>query len=194
MNPPICPQHGPRRLAVDLARVERGLVCLRHQHLLPCHPEQLRLPGTPSIHQHQSDHNVEQHGNPERGDTPANWSRRGPPTQHPGDTNSWLYVPLLGAHHGRNLGHTPGRRQWLERRVTTTAPRAAPIPWQHLHHVLTSLQHITRAAGQHLAAPEANLRARLQRHGNQLPNNTLIHLALAADLFMQPSCYIPASA
>lgn len=84
--------------------------------------------------------------------------------------------PSARAHHGRNLGHTPGRTQWLERRVATSAP-SSPDP----------LQHITRAAGQHLAAPEANFPAQLQRRGNQLPNNALIHLAWAVDLFMQPS-------
>ena len=100
--------------------------------------------------------------------------------QPPVSTNtSRTWNPSARAHHGRNLGHTPGRTQWLERRVATSAP-SSPDP----------LQHITRAAGQHLAAPEANLPAQLQRRGNQLPNNALIHLAWAVDLFMQPSGYI----
>ena len=44
--------------------------------------------------------------------------------------------PSARAHHGRNLGHTPGRTQWLELRVATTAPSSpdpleAPAPRAH---------------------------------------------------------------
>lgn len=35
---PECRQHGPRTLAIELPRAERGWVCSRHNHIWPCQP------------------------------------------------------------------------------------------------------------------------------------------------------------
>ena len=39
-EPPTCPAHGPRRLALDLREFSRGWVCCRGSppEVLPCHP------------------------------------------------------------------------------------------------------------------------------------------------------------
>ena len=88
--PPICPFHGPRRLAIDVRHNERGWVCSRGlpPHILECEPTRINPAASPS--------------------TPAapgqrQWEHQRPPRdgQAIPHANSWFYVPLLlaGANH-----------------------------------------------------------------------------------------------
>ena len=96
----------------------------------------------------------------------ARWHNQGPPQHnHPGPTNSWLYVPLLDAGAGRLTQeaeeawlHDPrSTREWHA--VVQQLRQAQPVPWQQLHHTLVVLQDVAAATGGRLSPAEARLPA-----------------------------------
>ena len=97
-EPPECPAHGPRRLAVDMCERSRGWVCCRGSppQVLPCPGQRLPMLEVP-------------HAAPPAAPTTAEalpadsaWFCQGPPdTRALQRTHSWLFVPLLHAAVGR---------------------------------------------------------------------------------------------
>ena len=147
--PPICPFHGPRRLAIDVRHNERGWVCSRGlpPHILECEPTRINPPAPPP--------------------TPAapgqrQWEHQRPPRdgQAIPHANSWFYVPLLLA--GASHLHPEAVDAWRAHRHAgpewqnlVTQLRGAPaIPWQRLHHTLQMLQQIAVDTGHQLPAAE----------------------------------------
>ena len=93
---------------------------------------------------------------------------------------------------------TTGRTAWNTgaqwHRLVEQLERAQPIPWQHLHHILTVLQQVAQDTGQMLPPGERTLPDTLRSAGEQQPPGALIHLPWAVTLFQQPGGYIPATA
>ena len=102
-EPPTCPAHRPRRLALDLCEFSRGWACCRGSppEVLPCPGERVPLPDPlqPAL----------VGGAPEQlalvstaPSTEAAWFNQGPSDNlAAGNTNSWLFLPLLHAAVGR---------------------------------------------------------------------------------------------
>ena len=185
---PHCPDHGGRTLHLNLPNHTRWWACSHPS--ATCSPTP--LPTQPGSVQ------------PTASTLPApiNWTHQGPPegrhTVHP--THSWFYVPLLLA--GTNRLQPEATAAWQQtpntgqawHRLVTQLQTAAPIPWQLLQHILTTLQGIATASGQRLAAAESNLPAALRAAGSTQPSGTLVHLPWAVELCQQPGGYIPATA
>jgi hypothetical protein len=183
-----CPDHGGRTLHLNLPNHTRWWACSHPS--ATCSPTP--LPTQPGSVQ------------PTASTLPApiNWTHQGPPegrhTVHP--THSWFYVPLLLA--GTNRLQPEATAAWQQtpntgqawHRLVTQLQTAAPIPWQLLQHILTTLQGIATASGQRLAAAESNLPAALRAAGSTQPSGTLVHLPWAVELCQQPGGYIPATA
>ena len=187
--PPICPFHGPRRLAIDVRHNERGWVCSRGlpPHILQCEPTRINTPAPPS--------------------TPAapgqrQWEHQRPPSdgQAIPDANSWFYVPLLLA--GANQLHPDAADAWRAHRhagpewqdLVTQLRRAPAMPWQRLHHTLQMLQQIALDTGHRLPAAETALVEQLGIAGSREPTGAQIHFPWAMNLFTQSSGYVPATA
>ena len=207
-NRPVCPQHGPRCLAIDLTRNERGWVCQNQSgDFFPCTPEQ--VPSPPSG---LSRPNCAPTSAPTtttrttaaitagQQQQQSNWHHRGPPNRAPGPTHSWLYVPLLLAGTGRLAAdaahqwasHPPAANTWEQ--LVTTLQAAHPIPWQQLLHILCRVQ---RCAA-NLTPAELALPRRLQAAGAQQPAGAQVHLPwalgqLISDDAQRPKrrCYKP---
>eukprot|EP00435_Cladocopium_sp_Y103_P027618 s2497_g6.t2 len=188
---PNCHQHGPRTLALDLPRGERGWVCTTNTEpprILDCPP----APAVPTTAQQQPTVRT-------NSSTPP-WASRRPPEQQPGPTNSWLYVPLLHAGAGRL---TPAARQaWLQHPNSTQEwsaieqqlLHAAPVHWQRLHQVLVMVQDLAIQSGNPLPAFERTAPNQLASAAASLPPATQVHLPWALDQLSDASGYIPASA
>ena len=202
---PTCSQHGPRTFVIDLPRRERGWACIRaHSHVLPCLPvpipivPEAGLPSPPTSNPRPFDQgDVLQ---PTARDQ-TDWYRQGPPHQpirHP--PNSWFYVPLLLA--GARRLHPATAETWSNHPTASphwgalvqSLQQASPIPWQHIVHILTTLQHLVTTNHQQLPPIEASLPERLTRAGSREPSGTLVHLSWVLDQVIQPDGYIPATA
>ena len=186
-----CQNHRPAPLtapALDLREFSRGWVCCRGSppEVLPCPGERVPLPDPlqpPLVG-----------GAPEQPalvstapSTEAAWFNQGPPDNlAAGNTNSWLFVPLLHAAVGRL--HPSALAAWeahahyalLWRGALGTLRQAPPVAPAALVHALHTLQQL--AALLTLAA-EANL----------LPDNTSVHLLWAWQIVTLPDGYIPAT-
>jgi len=196
-EPPMCPAHGPRRLAVDMREYSRGWVCCRGSppQVLPCPGQRLPLPDVPAAA-------------PQAAPTPAAapladaaWFNQGPPdTLALQRTHSWLFVPLLHAAVGRL--HPAALARWeahplyslLWQRNLALLRQAPPVEPQALVHALHTLQQLASEEGRALPAPEAQLLLALAAESNRLPSNTLVHLPWAWRFAALPDGYIPASA
>ena len=186
---PVCPFHGPRRLAIDLRHNERGWVCSRGSppHILQCEPTRVNTPAPPSTHP-----------------TPAlrQWERQGPPRdgQAIPHANSWFYVPLLLA--GANHLHPEAAQEWQAHpqagpewhNLVTQLRQAPAIPWQRLHHTLQTLQQLARDTNHQLPAAETALVEQLVTAGSREPAGAQIHLPWAMRIVTQPTGYVPATA
>ena len=202
---PTCSQHGPRTFVIDLPRRERGWACIRsHSHVLPCPTvpipiaSEAGLPNPPTSNPRPSDRRdaLQPTARDQR-----DWYRQGPPhqpIQHP--PNSWFYVPLLLA--GARRLHPATSEAWSNHPIASphwgalvqSLQQASPIPWQHIVHILTTLQHIATTNHQQLPPIEASLPERLTRAGSREPSGTLVHLSWVLDQVIQPDGYIPATA
>ena len=138
-----------------------------------------QLVGTPwapgTSHQPTTNTQLVLRAAPARSNTPVAATRR----LHPDTAQQWLSYPNTGA-------------QW--HRLVEQLERAQPIPWQHLHHILTVLQQVAQDTGQILPPGERTLPDTLRSAGEQQPLGALIHLPWAVTLFQQPGGYIPATA
>ena len=187
--PPICPFHGPRRLAIDVRHNERGWVCSRGlpPHILECEPTRINPSAPPP--------------------TPAapgqrQWEHQRPPRdgQAIPHANSWFYVPLLLA--GASRLHPEAVDAWrahrhagLEWQNLVTQLRGAPaIPWQRLHHTLQMLQQLAVDTGHQLPAAETALVEHLVAAASREPTGAQIHFPWAMNIFTQSSGYVPATA
>ena len=92
---------------------------------------------------------------------------------------AWQNVPATGT-----TWHTWAR----------TLQNTEPIPWQQLHHIITTLHRVAAASGQRLPQHEAALPDRLHTAGRQQPTGTLVHFPWAVSFFQQADGYIPATA
>ena len=92
---------------------------------------------------------------------------------------TYFYHPLASPHWGA---------------LVHSLQQASPIPWQHIVHILTTLQHIATTNHQQLPPTEASLPERLTRAGSREPSGTLVHLSWVLDQVIQPDGYIPATA
>ena len=158
---PRCPQHGPRTLALDLPRHERGWVCTTGNNpprIHTCVPAAITETAPP---QHTTSNTLP----PCRVHAASpQWLHQGPP-QHraPGPTNSWLYVPLLHAGAGRLQQateqawsqHPHSTHEWQA--LVQHLREAPPVPWQQLHNTLSVLQQVHVQNGGQLSTIEADL-------------------------------------
>ena len=200
-EPPTCPAHGPRRLALDLREFSRGWVCCRGSppEVLPCPGERVPLPDPPQP--------PLVGGAPEQPalvstapSTEAAWFNQGPPDNlAAGNTNSWLFVPLLHAAVGRL--HPSALAAWeahahyalLWRGALGTLRQAPPVAPAALVHALHTLQQLAAQEGRALPVPEAQLLLTLAAEANLLPDNTSVHLLWAWQIVTLPDGYIPAT-
>ena len=162
-----CQNHGPASptapLALDLREVSRGWVCCRGSppEVLPCPGERVPLPHPPQP--------------PLVGGAPAQpalvstapsteagWFNQGPRDNlAAGNTNSWLFVPLLHAADGRL--HPSALAAWeahahyalLWRGALGTLRQAPHVAPAALVHALHTLQQLAAQEGRALPVPEA---------------------------------------
>ena len=106
--------------------------------------------------------------------TSPGWGKADPAT-----TEAWSNHPIASPHWGA---------------LVQSLQQASPIPWQHIVHILTTLQHIATTNHQQLPPIEASLPERLTRAGSREPSGTLVHLSWVLDQVVQPDGYIPATA
>ena len=205
---PVCPAHGPHRLALDLRESSRGWVCCRGSppKSSPALASAFQPPRCPMLL-----HTVPPRHHPapptQAGSTAAPaaaaWCNQGPPDAPPhGRTHSWLFVPLLHAAVGRL--HPAALAAWeahalyaplWQRGLTglTTLRHAAPVEPAALVHALHTLQQLATEEGRALPVPEAQLLLTLAAEANTLPANTLVHLLWVWQLVTMPDGYIPAT-
>ena len=185
---PTCSQHGPRTFVIDLPHRERGWACIRaHSHVLPCPPvpipivPEAGLPSPPTSNPRPFDQgDVLQPEIREIGTGKApHLLLAGARRLHPATAEAWSNHPTASPHWG-------GLVQSLQ--------QASPIPWQHIVHILTTLQHLVTTNHQQLPPIEASLPERLTRAGSREPSGTLVHLSWVLDQVIQPDGYIPATA
>ena len=202
---PVCPTHGPRRLALDLREFSRGWVCCRGSppEVLPCPGQRVPLPESPSAATRPASHAVSApttSAGPTAAPADAAWCRQGPPdTLASGRTHSWLFVPLLHAAVGRLQpdalsawnAHAHYAPLWL--RALDILRQAPPVQPAALVHALHTLQQLATEEGRALPLPEAQLLLTIAAESNALPNNTSVHLVWAWQIVTMPDGYIPAT-
>ena len=132
--------------------------------------------------------------------TEAAWFNQGPPNNlAAGNTNSWLFVPLLHAAVGRL--HPSALAAWeahahyalLWQGALSTLRQAPPVAPAALVHALHTLQQLAAQEGRALPVPEAQLLLTLAAEANLLPDNTSVHLLWAWQIVTLPDGYIPAT-
>ena len=202
---PVCPAHGPRRLALDLRESSRGWVCCRGSppEVLPCPGQRIPTAEVPDAAAHNpspAPPAPPTQAGATAAPAAAAWCNQGPPDAPPhGRTHSWLFVTLLHAAVGRL--HPAALAAWeahalyapLWQRGLTTLRHAAPVEPAALVHALHTLQQLATEEGRALPVPEAQLLLTLAAEANTLPVNTLVHLLWVWQLVTMPDGYIPAT-
>ena len=178
-EPPTCPAHGPRRLALDLREFSRGWVCCRGSppEVLPCPGERVPLPDPPQP--------PLVGGAPEQpccrkhqqlviraAVTCSCWPS---PPQRTGSLGGSCSLCVAVARRPRHLRQAP------------------PVARAALVHALHTLQQLAAQEGRAPPVREAQLLLTLAAEANLLPDKTSVHLLWAWQIVTLPDGYIPAT-
>ena len=174
---PICPFHGPRRLAIDVRHNERGWVCSRGlpPHILQCEPTRINTPAPPSTAADGHPTTDKLYPTQTLGSTFHCFL----PHLHPDAADAWRV-------------HRHAGPEWQD--LVTQLRRAPAMPWQRLHHTLQMLQQIALDTGHRLPAAETALVEQLVTAGSREPTGAQIHFPWAMNILTQSSGYVPATA